>query len=92
MTLTNRPRPGRQQMIQAPPAGAVTVELAHEPDDDILLLGLMLADTRVIFDQLQGLPFDADEYRGSLRVVREATKRILKRCNTLIGDDGGPNE
>jgi hypothetical protein len=63
------------------------VALFVEPEEDILLLGLMMSDSKIIADVLQTLPFGAvDAYRGNLRVVAGATERLCKRCAKLLGE------
>lgn len=60
--------------------------LHQEPDEEILLLGLMIEDLDIMAGMLRGLAYQREDYRGSLRVARGAAERFKARCTRLIGD------
>lgn len=61
--------------------------LYEPPEDHVLVLGEMLRDVRTIGEKLGELPFADGEYRGDLRVVLAAAKRIAQRCRKLLGEE-----
>jgi hypothetical protein len=84
MVFTPPPEP-RQAAVEtsaAPDAPA----LYAEPQDGVLLLGEMFRDSKVIEEKLKKLPFAGEAYRGDLRVIRGAAKRIADRCAKLLGE------
>jgi len=69
------------------PAALETALQVHvEPDDMVLLFGLMIEDVKIMQELLAVLPFAGSSYRGHLRVVRGACERLRLRCTKLLGD------
>lgn len=62
------------------------LELHADPPEDILLLGHMVEDVKIMEEMMQGLVFNRDDYRGSLRVAKGAAKRFSDRCARLLGE------
>lgn len=83
---------GTRSIVFTPPPASTaaadnTVGCLHtEPEDMVLLFGLMLEDVRIMQDLLGALPFAGANYSGNLRVVRGACERLRIRCTRLIGD------
>jgi len=72
--------------IAAPRAAPEETRLFVEPVEEIKLLGLMASDTLVIAEKLNGLPAAGDGYRGDLRVVVGAARRLVDRAIRLLGE------
>ena len=79
---TNNPR------RETNPAGGETdrIRIFQEPEEDILLLGLMMSESNTISNLIRGLPHSRDDYRGNLRVIRGAAERVKLYATRLIGD------
>jgi hypothetical protein len=94
MSTMNR----RTSIVFTPPERAVRLteaermKLYQDPDNDVTLFGLMTEDVQIMGKLLQVLPFAGDAYRGNLRIIRGACRRLSARCTKLIGegeeDDG----
>jgi hypothetical protein len=64
-----------------------SISLHQEPEEDILLLGLMMQDVAIQGDMLRKLPSQTPgDYRGNLIVCRGAAERLKQRCTRLLGD------
>ena len=62
------------------------VKLYEEPAEELLLLGLMIEDIALVEKMLRTLPFARDDYRGNLRVIRGAARRMIERTARLLGE------
>ena len=60
--------------------------LFREPTEEIFLLGVMLVDAKTQTDLLKGLASAGECYRGDLRIIRGAAKRMTDRCSLLLGE------
>jgi len=66
---------------------APAVALYHQPDEDILLLGEIMRDIALLQVKARGLPTSGvDGYRGELRVMRGAARRIIEAVDRLLGE------
>ncbi len=59
----------------------------RQPEDGVLLFGEMFFDVATIEHTLRTLPFDISGYRGRLRVILAAARRIEERAVKLLGDE-----
>lgn len=66
-------------------AEAQKVKLFEEPEEDILVLGYMARDAKTMSALLNGLPF-AEDYRGTLRIIRGCAERMRLRTAKLLGE------
>jgi hypothetical protein len=65
--------------------GTPAIALHQEPEEDIVLLGLMLDDVRIAGEMLRALAYSSsDGYCGNLRVVSGAADRLRKRAARLL--------
>jgi len=60
----------------------------REPEDGVLLFGEMYSDAHTIQEVLRNLPFNRGGYRGSLRVILAAARRIEAHAEKLLGEEG----
>jgi hypothetical protein len=66
----------------------VQVSIHREPEEDILLLGLMMQDCALQAEMLRDLikAGNVQNYRSSLMICRGAAVRMKQRCTRLLGD------
>jgi len=65
----------------------VEIHLAAEPEEDILLLGLMMQEVGLMQEMLRNLhKGPVANYRSNLYVCRGACERLKARCTRLLGD------
>jgi len=72
--------------VPKPPIAEIRL-MPEDADEEILQLGQMHRDAKLVVDMLKQLPFKPDDYRGTLRVIAGAAERIRGTCARLI-DDG----
>ncbi len=71
-----------------PPRSQLAVTLFNEPEEEILVLGLVMADAELIEQKLRGsVRKSPTDYRGDLRVIVGAAVRIKQRCQRLLHED-----
>jgi hypothetical protein len=64
------------------------VMLFQEPDEQPLVLGLIMQDSELIQGELRACVRKSPaDYRSGLRVIMGAADRIKKRCTRLLGED-----